>query len=216
MTRTKILVIDDERSVCVSCQRTLEEEGHAVDFALSGREGLDRASHGDYDLVLLDLKMPDVSGMEVLETLHHGRPDVLVIMITGYATIRTGVEAIKKGATDYIPKPFTPEELSAVVTRAVAEREALARGEPLPDGRIPVGALLGAELVPETVEDLKEVKRRVREAVYEQVERAFVRQALERTGGNVTRASVNVGMQRPNFHALMRKHGIRREDGEKD
>jgi DNA-binding NtrC family response regulator len=216
MPRTKILVIDDERSVCVSCKRILEEEGHSVDIALSGREGLERTVGGEYDLVLLDLKMPDLGGMEVLEAIHHDRPDVIVVMITGYATIKTGVEAIKKGATDYIPKPFTPEELSSVVTRAVAEREALARGEPLPDGRIPVGALLTAETVPVTVEDLKEVKRRVREAVYEQVERAFVRQALDRTSGNVTRASVNVGMQRPNFHALMRKHGIRREDSEKE
>jgi DNA-binding NtrC family response regulator len=202
--------------VCVTCQKILQEEGHVVEYTLSGLEGVRRAIDGNYDLVLLDLKMPDLSGMEALERIREERPDVAVVIITGYATIQTSIEAVRKGAFDYIPKPFTPEELSSVVSRAVAEREALARGEPLPDGRIPVGALLGAEPVPLTVEDLKEVKRRVREAVYEQVERAFVRQALERTSGNVTRASVNVGMQRPNFHALMRKHGIRREDGEKD
>ncbi|MBN1334384.1 MAG: response regulator [Deltaproteobacteria bacterium] len=206
-------MIDDERSVCVSCTRILEEEGYAVDQALSGREGLRMASTGDYDLALIDLKMPDIGGMEILQALHRDRPDVITVMITGYATIHTGVEAVKKGASDYLPKPFTPEELSTVVSRALAERAALARGGPLEDGRIPVGALLGSEPVPETVEALKEVKRRVREAVYEQVERAFVRQALERTAGNVTRASGNVGMQRPNFHALMRKHNIRRQGG---
>jgi two-component system NtrC family response regulator len=118
-----VLVIDDERSVCVSCKRILEEEGYAVEYLTSGREGVTRAVAGDHDLVLLDLKMPDLPGMEALEILRRDKPDLQVIIITGFATIQTSIEAIKKGAFDYVPKPFTPEELSVAVAKALEHRK---------------------------------------------------------------------------------------------
>jgi DNA-binding NtrC family response regulator len=121
-TTAKILVIDDEPSVCVSCQKILKEEGHAVEYTLSGVEGVRRAVDGNYDLVLLDLKMPDLSGMEALEQIRQKRPDVPVVIITGYATIQTSIEAVRKGAFDYIPKPFTPEELSLSVQKTLEDR----------------------------------------------------------------------------------------------
>jgi two-component system NtrC family response regulator len=120
--RGKVLVIDDERTVCISCKRILEEEGFQVEFVMSGQEGVKRATGGEWDIILLDLKIPDMSGMEVLEYIHHDRPDLLIIIITGYATIQTSIEAIKKGAFDYIPKPFTPEELTLAVTKALEDR----------------------------------------------------------------------------------------------
>ncbi len=116
---TKILTIDDEKSVCISCKRILEEEGHTVDYVLSGVEGVKRAIEGDYSLILLDLKIPDMSGMEVFEQLCEKRPDIIVVIITGYATIQTSIDCIKKGAADYIPKPFTPEELALAVHKAL-------------------------------------------------------------------------------------------------
>ena len=119
---TRVLVVDDEQSVCIACSRVLEAEGYRVDHALSGRQGVEKVATGDYDLVLLDLKIPDLSGMDALAEIRGLRPEVTVVIITGYATIQTSIEAIKKGAFDYLPKPFTPEELSLVVSRAVEDR----------------------------------------------------------------------------------------------
>jgi DNA-binding NtrC family response regulator len=116
----KILVIDDEKNVCTSCKRILEEEGHVVEYVLTGEEGLRRAVEGNYEIVLLDLKIPDLDGGEVLDRIHQKRSDVTVIIITGYATIRTSIECVKKGAFDYIPKPFTPEELALAVSKALS------------------------------------------------------------------------------------------------
>jgi DNA-binding NtrC family response regulator len=117
-----ILVIDDERSVCITCQRILQADGHRVDYVLNGTEGIRLAIEGDFDLILLDLKIPDISGMEVLESIKKERPETFVIIITGYATIQTSIEAIKKGAFNYVPKPFTPEELSVAVSNALKTR----------------------------------------------------------------------------------------------
>jgi two-component system NtrC family response regulator len=118
----RILVIDDEKPVCLSCKRILQEDGHQVEHTTSGVEGVARAVDGDFDLVLLDLKMPDLPGMEALDRIKRERPDVTVIIITGYATIQTSIEAIKKGAFNYVPKPFTPEELSISVAKALEDR----------------------------------------------------------------------------------------------
>lgn len=118
----RVLVIDDERTVCISCKRVLEDEGHSVDYTFSGTEGLHRAVTEDFDLVLLDLKMPGIHGLEVLDMIKEKRPDLIVIIITGYASIQTSIEAIKKGAFDYVPKPFTPEELAMTVTKALKNR----------------------------------------------------------------------------------------------
>jgi len=121
--KAKILVIDDEKVVCISCKRILEEEGHTVEYVLNGTEGIQRAIDGDYELVLLDLQMPDMSGIEVLEAIRAQRRDISIVIITGYATIQTSIEAIKKGAFDYIPKPFTPEELAIAVKQALENRQ---------------------------------------------------------------------------------------------
>jgi len=125
----KILVIDDEKAVCISCKRICEEEGHRVEYVLGGAEGVRKAVDGDWDLVLLDLKIPDMPGMEVLEQVRRERPDLHVVIITGYATITTSIAAIKKGAFDYIPKPFTPEELVLAVDKALEDRRLRSENE---------------------------------------------------------------------------------------
>ena len=88
-----------------------------------GREGLQKLSREKFDVVLTDLKMPDMSGMEVLERIMESYPDIVVIMITGYSTVQTAVEAMKLGAYDYVPKPFTPEELEEAVNRALEKKK---------------------------------------------------------------------------------------------
>ncbi len=125
----RILVIDDERSVCVSCKIILEDEGYGVDYALTGREGVAKAIAERWDIVLLDLKMPDLPGIEALEQIRSARPDQTVIIITGYATIQTSVEAMKRGAFDYIPKPFTPEELTMLLAKALEDKRLRSENE---------------------------------------------------------------------------------------
>jgi DNA-binding NtrC family response regulator len=118
----KILVIDDEMIVCESCKRILEEDGYEVETALSGREAFDKMKESPFDIIITDLKMPEIDGMEVLRTFRKEYPDAIVIMITGFSTVETAVEAMKLGAFDYIPKPFTPDEVSIVVKKAIEKK----------------------------------------------------------------------------------------------
>ena len=118
----RILVVDDERIVCESCQRILEEEGYEVEIALSGQEAFEKMKENPYDIVITDLKMPTIDGMDVLRHFRKEYPDTIVIMVTGFSTVETAVEATKMGAFDYIPKPFTPDEVSIVVKKALEKR----------------------------------------------------------------------------------------------
>ncbi len=122
MPNPRILVVDDERIVCESCQRILEEEGYEVEIALGGQEAFGRMKENPFDVVITDLKMPTIDGMDVLRYLRKEYPDTIVIMITGFSTVETAVEAMKLGAFDYIPKPFTPDEVSIVVKKALEKR----------------------------------------------------------------------------------------------
>ena len=120
--KLKILVIDDEPIVCKSCHRILSEEGYEVRTVHRGKEGIAGLKEKEFDIVITDLKIPDISGMDVLRYIKENLSDIQVIMITGYSTIATAVESIKQGAFDYIPKPFTPDELLKVVKGAAIKR----------------------------------------------------------------------------------------------
>jgi DNA-binding response OmpR family regulator len=118
-TGRKVLVVDDEPVVASSMRRTLNRRGFQVDEAFSGNDALNRILNQMYDLVLLDMRMPDSSGLELLPTIKKHRPKLPVVMVTGYASIDTAVEAIQRGASDYMAKPFTPDELYATANRAI-------------------------------------------------------------------------------------------------
>jgi len=122
--QAKILVIDDEAVMRDGCYRILAKEGCEVLTAANGEEGL-AAIKGDPQgiaVVLLDLKMPGMGGMEVLEAAREVNPALLIVVITGYATVDSAVEAMKKGAYDFIAKPFTPDQLRLVVNRALEKK----------------------------------------------------------------------------------------------
>jgi DNA-binding NtrC family response regulator len=123
MSKGKILVIDDEDIVRTSCSRTLRPEGFEVSLAKNGAEGLKLASEDTFDLVLTDLKMPDMDGIEVLRSIKEKWPKTEVIIVTGYQTVDTAVKAIKLGAYDYIEKPFTPDALISAVTEALSGKQ---------------------------------------------------------------------------------------------
>lgn len=113
-----ILVIDDEQNIREGSQRILSRMGYRVLTASNGQDGLGLVQAQRVSIVLLDLKMPGMDGMEVLTHIRLFDPEILVIVITGYATIETAIEAMKKGAYDFIPKPFEPDQLRIVINRA--------------------------------------------------------------------------------------------------
>jgi len=122
--QVKILVIDDEEIMRDGCARILSKNGYSVLTADNGSVGLAKLqeSHKEIDIILLDLMMPGMSGMEVLEKIQVVDDTLLIIIITGYATVASAVEAMKKGAYDFIAKPFTPDQLRIVVKRALEKR----------------------------------------------------------------------------------------------
>ncbi len=128
----RILVIDDEEILHVSLRRTLGRQGHEVDAVLSGPEGLKLMASGDYDLVITDLMMPDMDGIELLECMHEQNISIPVLMITGYPSIRTAVKALRLGAVDYLAKPFTRDELMGPVNRTLRIGMAAVAAEPAP------------------------------------------------------------------------------------
>lgn len=121
MEKPKILVIDDEEIVRISCKKCLNPEGYEVSAAQNGLEGLRLIEETRYDLILTDLKMPDMDGMEFLSKIKERQPGTKVIMITGYSTVENAVAALKQGAYNYIEKPFTPDTLIKAVTEAISD-----------------------------------------------------------------------------------------------
>ena len=121
MHRSHILIIDDEPVVCDGC-RTVLSEKYRVDACMTGKEGLDAFLEGQYDLALLDMKLPDTDGMEVLRIIRQDKPGAYVIVMTGYSTVKNAVQAMKSGAFDYLAKPFTDDELLLAVEKAIEHK----------------------------------------------------------------------------------------------
>lgn len=121
--KAKILAVDDEEVVLASFRKILVLAGYSIDTVETGPEALGLVQKHNYDFVFTDLKMPDMDGIEVTKAVKHLRPDVDVIVITGYATIESAVETMKYGATDYVQKPFTEDELVAFINKALIRRQ---------------------------------------------------------------------------------------------
>lgn len=119
----RILVVDDELVICKSCEKVFRRAGHEVAYATSGRQALEILRGETFDVVFTDLKMVDVGGMEVVQTIQQRYPETVVVVITGYATIASAVETMRSGAFDFLPKPFTVTELMAVLDRALDKRK---------------------------------------------------------------------------------------------
>jgi DNA-binding response OmpR family regulator len=131
-TKRKILVVDDEINVCKSICQAIQSDDYEVETALSGEEALKKDKEKPYDLIITDLMMPGISGMDLLTSLKTVRPEVIIIIITGYPTIKTAVQSVKIGAFDYLPKPFTPNDLRSLVSRALKSAKRKSEDQPLP------------------------------------------------------------------------------------
>ena len=120
--KARILAVDDESIILDSFRKILVVAGYSIDTVEKGREALGLILKRDYDFVFTDLKMPEMDGLEVTKAVKHLRPDIDVIVITGYASIETAVETMKYGAMDYVQKPFTEDELIAFFNKSLIKR----------------------------------------------------------------------------------------------
>lgn len=118
----RMLVIDDERVVLMSCKRVFSDENYEVVTTDSAKEGLELVSQNKFDVILCDWKMPEFDGMDVVEELNNRTPESTVVMISGFPSIGRATEAMKRGAMEYIAKPFTPEEIVNTVNRAIKRK----------------------------------------------------------------------------------------------
>src|SRR5512142_2083178 len=122
--RSSILIVDDEAIVHESLGHWFRDEGYEVGTAESASEALARLTERRWDLALIDIKMPGTDGIELQRRLHDIDPELIVIIMTGYASVETAVQALKNGAYDYVTKPFDPDDIAHVVKNALAHRHA--------------------------------------------------------------------------------------------
>jgi len=154
-----ILVIDDKESMRQMLAKTLESEGYEVDVARDGEVGLDKAKEKRFDLVLTDLKLPNMDGLRVLSSFKDLDPEISVIVMTAYGTIETAVQAIKQGAFDFLTKPFDVDHLNVLIQRALENRRLLAENVLL---REELAQSLGFTDIIGKSERMKEVTRLVK------------------------------------------------------
>ena len=223
----RVLIIDDDPLMRAGCRKVLERRGFACTTAQDGLRALECVRRASFDAALLDLKMPGRPGMETLKKLRDESPNTAVIIITGYASIDSAVEAIKAGAFDYLPKPFTPEVLAERVRRAVRavrqtleeslirlelERKKLdspAKVSPAAMGRV---ARLIHGSNHRSSNDAQQLDASAAgdglPASFAQLEENAIRNALKRFLGNKTRAAECLGVNRKTLREKMRKYGI--------
>jgi len=122
--KARILVVDDEKGMCEFLHYLLEGEGYEVEEAHSGAEALDKIHQAPFQLVLADIKMPGIDGLEMLRRIREANQDTVVIVMTGYSSLETAIKAIKYDASDYLTKPFDdPDAVLAAVERGLADRQ---------------------------------------------------------------------------------------------
>lgn len=127
----KVLIVDDEKGLRHGTQRLLEMEGYYVETAENGTEGIEKGTNNDFDLAVIDLKMPDIDGLQVLAEIKNARPNTICLIATAYASYDTAIESTRLGAYGYIPKPFTPDELLYNLQKAYTQRVLMLESEQL-------------------------------------------------------------------------------------
>jgi len=121
--KSKILVVDDELTVCKSIRQALISDAYDIDMALSGEEALKKEDEKKFDVIIADLIMPGLGGLDLLKFLKAKNSSAKVIMITSYPTMKTAVQSIQAGVFDHLPKPFLPSQLRSLVARALTHTD---------------------------------------------------------------------------------------------
>jgi len=225
--RPRVLVVDDEESMRFFLRRALSRRGFDVEVADDGPAGLARFAESRPDAVLLDVRLPGMSGRDVLERIRAADATVPVIVMTGYASVEDAMGAMWAGATDYVRKPLRADDVAGALDRALAARARGAGAPPTVRARAarpaePAPAHAPTLIVPAPRDPAAWLRSEgearglpaeeggdltLEEAV-RRFERVFVDDLLRRSGGNVARAARAAGISRPNFHRKMRALGM--------
>jgi DNA-binding NtrC family response regulator len=192
--RDRILVVDDEESVRFFLQKGLRKEGFEVEAMPSGRAAIDRIARAPFDVVLTDIVMPDVNGLDVLKAVHEMDKDAVVILMTAHGSVENAIDALRLGAFDYLTKPFELKELLVRIQRGL-ERRAVER-----ENR-KLRFLVSKQLAEASQEDGLAAARR-------EWERGYIEDLLRQTHGNVTKAADLAHISRPNLHKKLKALGI--------
>ena len=153
MAPEKILVVEDEPDVLDLCKQILVSNGYQVKGAGDGYQAIERARHEPFDLLLVDINMPNMNGMEAYQAIKEFDPDIIGVIITGYASIETAIEAVRLGFDGFVTKPFTPHGLNATVAKAL-ERVRLERDNARLRALIPLFELSDAFMTTIDLDDL--------------------------------------------------------------
>jgi DNA-binding NtrC family response regulator len=185
-----ILIVDDEEIVRESLASWLKADGYQVETAPDGPTALRKMAQGAYSIMLVDLKMPGMDGLQLLAEARKKQPDAAVILMTAYATVDTAVQAMKQGAHDYLMKPIEPEELSEILSH-VAKSQAL-----------PVDLVL-----PTTANGTADSAGSLRE-----MERKHVATSLRKHGWNISRTARALGIDRVTLYNKIKRYQIREDE----
>jgi len=219
MAKIQVLVVDDEESMRYFLMRALKRKGFAVTEASSGEEALEDLAANDRDVVLLDLKLPRMDGIEVLQRAKELRPSAAVIMMSGYGTVDRALEAMHLGAADFVAKPLSIEEVLEKIDEARKSFSARPAREDAPPAR-PPSASPPAPPRPLTAFLLEAAERRGLDLesaeggdlTYREAARIFetlyLTDLIEKTGGNVSLAARIAGISRPSLHRNVQDLGI--------
>jgi DNA-binding NtrC family response regulator len=190
----RVLVVDDEESVRFFLAKGLRKEGYEVEVVPSGRAAIDRIARAPFDIVLTDIVMPDVTGLDVLKAVHEMDKDAVVILMTAHGSVENAIDALRLGAFDYLTKPFELKELLVRIERGL-ERRAVER-----ENR-KLRFLVSKQLAEASQEDGLAAARR-------EWERGYIEDLLKQTRGNVTKAADLAHISRPNLHKKLKALGI--------
>ncbi|MFQ5844062.1 MAG: response regulator [Planctomycetota bacterium] len=191
----RILLVDDEESFRFFLTRGLEKMGYSVDAVADGRTAIDRLGDGGYDVVVTDLVLPGVSGLDVLAAAHEFQRDAVVILITAYGTVENAVDALRTGVFDYLAKPFELSELVQAIERGLEQRSEQRESRKLrflAEKRLQEGPLHAG--------GLGDARRAF--------ERTYLGELLRKTGGNITQAARLARISRANLHKKIRTLGL--------
>jgi DNA-binding NtrC family response regulator len=192
--KTRVLVVDDEESVRFFILKGLRKEGYEAEAVASGRAAVDRLARAPFDIVLTDIVMPDVTGLDVLKAVHEMDKDAVVILMTAHGSVENAIDALRLGAFDYLTKPFELKEMLVRMERGLARRTVERENRKL-------RFFVSKQLAEGAKEDGLASARK-------EWERGYIEDLLRQTRGNVTKAAELAHISRPNLHKKLRALGI--------
>lgn len=231
----RLLLIDDEESLRYAVAKSLKKAGFVVDTASTGREGVDKLRRGGFDAVVTDMKLPDLSGLDVVAFATETDPDVPVFVVTGFGTVDSAMEAMRRGARNFVQKPFDVAALVGMLEKEIAEAKSSKEARTLrakverrfaPDryvdvdgelkrggtgasapGPASVASTASAASLSDAMSGASEEPLQLR-AAQRRFEVRYVEDLLSRTGGSVAGAARLAGISRPNFHKKLKNLGV--------